>query len=89
MPPYCINDKENCILLQLFMQSVFCWLEFDTSIFGENLKYRTEFNFYLIENIDGWLIERKKKFKIKFVVLNLTFYICSIQLALEGVAGNF
>lgn len=76
-------------MLQLFMQSVFCGLEFDASIFGENLKYRTEFNFYLIENIDGWLIERKKKFKIKFVVLNLTFYICSIQLALEGVAGNF
>lgn len=34
-------------------------------------------------------MEQKNKFKIKFVVLNITFYICSIQLALEGVAGIF
>ena len=33
--------------------------------------------------------KRSKIIKIKFVSLNLTFYICSIQLAPEGVAGIF
>ena len=32
---------------------------------------------------------RKEKSEIKFVVLNLTFYICDIQLAAEGAVGCF
>ncbi len=32
---------------------------------------------------------RKEKSEIKFVVLNLTFYICDIQLAPEGAVGCF
>lgn len=32
---------------------------------------------------------RKEKSEIKFIVLNLTFYICDIQLAPEGAVGCF
>lgn len=51
---------------------------------GMRVKMRSTFIWWKARLHDG---KKKKKFKIKFVVLNLTLYICTIQLAPEGVAG--
>lgn len=53
---------------------------------GMRVKMRSTFIWWKARLHDG---KKKKKFKIKFVVLNLTLYICTIQLAPEGVAGIF